>query len=592
MPIEGTNRHRTGLRIGVAILGALFGARLGVVAWGISRGFDLGDGGFFLLNLNHPESAPPLFEFYRLLTLFDSPPRFDVVGARWLRLATEAVATALLAAGALVWARSRLPGAVTRGGAGILLFALTGSLLGVGAREFGYNDATNLMTYAACAALLFALALPAGATAWRARVGWGLVCGFALGVQLFVKFPPAILLGAALPALALVSMGGGLRERAGFVAAGAAGAGVAILCFALAGGGPATWAAKLELAREVNRLTGYGIGRILAVYVHHDIGSHVNLLAMTVAFAAVLGVAWSRLRARPGGLDTSLAIALAAAALVLAAGAWSYHADNIHPTLIVLFCSALFSTGLGLVLAGAATPEALRWWREVLPVLLLLALLPFVNIVGTNVPLTLRLPTHAFPILLGLALLAIPLRGRFPRTAAAGAVLLVLATTAAFFEHHWMRPYGIAGPLHTQTEPLERVPGLKVDPATRDFLEDLAARMQAAGFEPGDPVVALDFMPGLVHYLDARSPGFPFYGFDAIALNCWALNRSPTDEPPFLILGQPMLREQHACIRSFDFPAQFERVATLRNPYEQAIRYFFGGPTLSWVEVFGPASAR
>ena len=86
--------------------------------------------------------------------------------------------------------------------------------------------------------------------------------------------------------------------------------------------------------------------------------------------------------------------------------------------------------------------------------------------------------------------------------------------------------------------------------------------MRAAGFEPGDPVIALDFMPGLVYAVGGRSPGFPFYVFDKPEQNCWAIER--IDRPtsvPFLLLGQDMLVEQHACIHAFAFPEEFRFVA-------------------------------
>jgi hypothetical protein len=49
-----------------------------------------------------------------------------------------------------------------------------------------------------------------------------------------------------------------------------------------------------------------------------------------------------------------------------------------------------------------------------------------------------------------------------------------------------------------------------------------------------------------------------------------------------------MLVAQHACIRAFEFPEQFRRVAVLRNPYEAPIRYFFGAPPMPYLQVFAP----
>jgi hypothetical protein len=168
----------------VPLLGLLFLAKLAVALWGVDRGFDLGDGGFFLLNLNRPGESAPLFEFYKLLALLDEPPHFDVVGSRLLRLATELAATLALAGGVFSWARVRFPNVRAAGFAHFLVFVLLGSLLTAGARGFGYNDATNLVTFCACAALFRLLSLPEAAAA--ARLRWGLAAGFARGFQLFV----------------------------------------------------------------------------------------------------------------------------------------------------------------------------------------------------------------------------------------------------------------------------------------------------------------------------------------------------------------------------------------------------------------------
>jgi len=123
-------------------LGALLLAKVLLVLWGVNRGFDLGDGGFFLLNLNRPAESPPLFEFYKLLLLLEPRPRFDAIDARLIRIAVEAVATLALVHGVWVWARARATGAAGAGFLGLLLFTGLGTFLSVAAREFGYNDAS------------------------------------------------------------------------------------------------------------------------------------------------------------------------------------------------------------------------------------------------------------------------------------------------------------------------------------------------------------------------------------------------------------------------------------------------------------------
>jgi hypothetical protein len=359
--------------------------------------------------------------------------------------------------------------------------------------------------------------------------------------------------------------------------------------FVASNGGTAPLVAKWRDALALTRVAGYDVWSILRVYYHHDYGSHVNSLRLAAAFAVAFAIArWLLGRRRDAG-DRALAAALAAAALVLGWGAWTFHAVNVHPTLVFLFCLLLLLAPLswGLAWWGGRAGGAPR--RDLVWPLLVLFALPAVAILGTNVALTLKLPAHAAPIFLALAVALGELaRTGYRRFAATATVLLAVATSAVFVEHQVLRPYGLASPLYAQTHATSLVPELRVDTATKHLLEDLHARMREAGFERGDPVIALDFMPGLVHALGGRSPGFPFFAFDKPAQNCWAIERGTHDELPFLILGQDMLVEQHACIRAFAFPEQFRLVAAVRNPYEAPIRYFFGGPPMPYVRVFAP----
>ena len=124
------------------LLGALTVALLlkaGIVLFGLGRGFELGDEGYFLLNLNHPESAPPPFEFYRLLSLFGAL-RIGVLEARVLRVAVELAGSLALITAVLRWARLRVFGPAAVSTSRFMLFCLMGAFLSVASRSLGYND--------------------------------------------------------------------------------------------------------------------------------------------------------------------------------------------------------------------------------------------------------------------------------------------------------------------------------------------------------------------------------------------------------------------------------------------------------------------
>ena len=572
----------------LAGLAAAFAAKLAVWLLGANRGLDIGDEGVFLLAIADPAHAPPLFEFYRLLTLLDAPPQIGVVTIRLLRIAVELAAMLALAHAVFRWARERIPGVAERGLAAFLGIALLGALLGVGARGFGYNDATQAVACLAVACGFRLLALAPGQR--RRRLAWAAAGGFAVGFQLFVKFPTALLLGALGLTGALALPGAAPRARVAVAGAFAAGAAAAIGLFVLANGGVAGLVAKWREAQELNRVAGYGVREILAVYWHHDLGSHVNALRLWTA-AAISGlVAWRWLRGRPDRLDLALCAALAVGTAVLALGSATFHAVNVHPSLVFLFClvELLAPLAIGVAYLGADSGSSLRSGARLLPLLILFAL-PLVAMVGTNVALTRKLPAHVAPMFVGFAVLLPALRARgLPRFAATSLGLLAAATSVVFVVHQVFLPYGLPSPLYRQRYATSVLPGLRVDLATKMLVEDLDARLRAAGFARGDPIVALDFMPGLVWALGGRSPGFPFFHAENPALNCWALARSDDPRPPFLILGQDMLLAQRDCLRGAVFPDDFVSLGALGNPYEHAIQYFFGGPPMPYLRVFAP----
>ena len=237
--IDSMVSTRRGLRFWLTALLALgFAAKLSAVLWALDRGFELGDEGYSLLNLNHPGDAPVVHQFYRLLAYLDGGYRFGVIGARLLRLAAELLASAVLIAGVLAWSRTRVFAPGRAPVLAFVLFCLLGTLLGAGSRSLTYNDLTNLCSYGAIGAFFFVLAAPSGSAGWRRRTLAALVAGFCNGLQLGVKFPTAL----ALPFFAVIGLVVMLRplparERVRLGAIYAAGVGLAVaLYLAVAGG--------------------------------------------------------------------------------------------------------------------------------------------------------------------------------------------------------------------------------------------------------------------------------------------------------------------------------------------------------------------
>jgi hypothetical protein len=360
----------------------------------------------------------------------------------------------------------------------------------------------------------------------------------------------------------------------------------AVAGFVAANGGVAPLRAKLMGAAEVGALAGYDPLAMVRQSLVLEVWSAVNLGVLAAAF----GLAWLVLRRCLGAsLDRAFAGSCLVGAVALAATVGPLHAAFASAPLTAFSCAVAFASLALLAVAWRGRAgEAAGPARGLAPELLLLAL-PLAAFAGTNVPLVWRLPSHALPAFVAIALLSLDLRERRGRTASYAAVALLLAavTSAVFVRHHVLSPYGLRAPLYEQTHVDPGLPGLRVDLATHRFLSEVAATFAQAGFEPGDPVVAMDYMPGLVFYLGGRSPGFPFFAFDRVAMNCFNLNRSGLAAPPWLVLGREPSEAQRACVEVFDFERDFRPLRTLRFPYEEAYAGF-GGHGISHVTLFAP----
>jgi hypothetical protein len=164
-----------------------------------------------------------------------------------------------------------------------------------------------------------------------------------------------------------------------------------------------------------------------------------------------------------------------------------------------------------------------------------LALLPFATAAGTTHKIFINSLLHAAPLSAASVLLAASLdqnlRRRFvlPFTC----FYLVSLGFSQFFSGFMVSPYRIA-PKWTQTIPVEiGYPStiLKIDQASAQCILQTRMALAEAGFQPGDDILALYGLPGLVYAVGGVSPQKPWFFNDHGALgdeeNFRALKRVP-----------------------------------------------------------------
>jgi hypothetical protein len=168
--------------------------------------------------------------------------------------------------------------------------------------------------------------------------------------------------------------------------------------------------------------------------------------------------------------------------------------------------------------------------------LLWLALMPFVTAAGTTHKIFINALLHVAPLAAAILLLAASLDKSFRRGIILSIVgLLILGLSfSQFITGFVLNPYRTA-PKWAQTVPVEvGVPStiLKLDPASAECIEKTKAALSNADFKPGDDILALYGLPGLVYAVGGVSPERPWFfnfGLSGHEENLGALLRMPRD---------------------------------------------------------------
>ena len=169
--------------------------------------------------------------------------------------------------------------------------------------------------------------------------------------------------------------------------------------------------------------------------------------------------------------------------------------------------------------------------------LLWLVILPFVTAAGTTHKIFINALLHTAPLSAAILLLASSLDKDFRKAVVVpfASLVLVALASAQFITGFILFP-GRTGPKWTQTVPVEvGVPGtfLKLDPASAECIQKTKSILASAGFQPGDDILALYGLPGLVYAVGGVSPQKPWFfddhGQTGDEENMRALKRIPIE---------------------------------------------------------------
>ena len=529
------------------------------LVWTSNRGLDITDEGFCYLGARYPGDPRMTVTSHYLLSPLFAATGWNVPVYRVTGFAITVIAAFVLAAG-LDAVRRRLDPESPRSWTYVAAEAAAigvGSLLGNSwlLTSPSYNTITNWGLSIGAAATMVAAAR---GEADRVTSAWLALLGLALGFVFLAKFTAAIAAGAVFAGVLLAWPLAPARVRVRWLAAAAAGFALALAFYFAVFQSPAGWlrAVRLGLWGAATQSPLHRAGAATRYYLEwrddvvlawlKDFGPvFYTLTALAIAIRLVPPDRWL------GGRAVRV---VAWAGVAYAAYVAAVHVRDYPPSLYQYDVTRLFFgwmlllgplalawrgsrvAGGGLREAGSKDPAyeddggrtdvgrtdggrvfrpgttnrtlAFAWTL----IVVMLFALPFCGSVGTGNPLQygMRYTLAPWFALLALALgrLSAPARVRW-------AVPVGLAVLSAYAAVYLVKgpleaPYRLLTGIRGQTEdtPIGAPASIvKLDPVLHAFITDVRRAALDTGFRPGDDILGLYDMPGIVYALGGRSPG-------------------------------------------------------------------------------------
>lgn len=444
-----------------------------------------------------------------------------------------------------------------------------------------YNDLAILLTMAAVAISI--RGIDRGVSVANAAA-----LGFVGTLLLFVKFPSAVVVGAAcVGALALRRRGGVLRLLSSLSGGALLGFAGGLATLQLLGGDVVDRFRALQRSNTTS-VKGQELSQAyLRVYLD-GLGSVARaVLPPALALGVAALAAWFLFRRRPAVLTAFLAL-LSGGILTYAwrKGFLVGGSDNVG---ILQSAFPLLSVGAIVVAVTArrssgAEPPLVRSSeadRDLAVGIVLVIAAPTLQGIGSgNSPFMIAAAAGALWVagILALLLWLVPRRGVLSLAGLFGAGLVTLGSFAIGAPALWLRPFRVAGDLRDQTAVVQGVPrlsGVRLDPATADFISDAFRALDRRGLV-GRPGFSSFAGVGLSYALELKHPPAGMYVDEAlpkvlrarIAEACEIGVITP-DQPPLILTETKRYSATQDGLSScgIDFPSAFEELRFPAPPY-------------------------
>jgi hypothetical protein len=523
----------------------------GVFIWSSNKGFDFTDEGLYLLVYQNPQEFPDSYtSYHRVGAVFFDLVGGDIIALRLLGFFLTASATFYFSL-ALTWflkgrSWSLFEDQVERV---LLHLALQGSVLTAYCwlpPTPNYNTMAGIGMLLSCGGILaFFSNTDAHRSIAKACIGI-LTIGGGLLLAFLAKGSSAV--GIALISLILIGACNLIALKEKFVFAGVVSISVLVgglFLFFLIPSLSVSW--EFFLGSIVALTEGNGAREIIIRHWQESLDfamRHIRSFVLPILLAAGLGFfARSRYLVKTPDRKESLVfwsiigVLIAEVVLLIVRDAFSAGIQGRSRSFIGYTSLFLVLLTLRAGLPGAAQTISPYRWSGCVMFLAWLALMPLVTAAGTTHKIFINALLHVAPLAAAILLLAASLDKSLRRVIILpfAGLLIVGLGFSQFITGFVLTPYRTA-PKWTQTIPVEvGVPAtiLNLDPASAECIEKTKAALAAADFKPGDDILALYGLPGLVYAVGGVSPQRPWFfndhGETGDQENVRALKRIPFD---------------------------------------------------------------
>ena len=562
--------------------------------WGADKSFDFTDEGLYLLVYQHPEEFPDSYtSYHRVGAVVSDLVGGNIVTLRLIGFFLTSAATWYFSL-ALAWfLKGRgIPLLEDRREQAFLHLALQGSVLAAYCwlpPTPNYNTMAGIGMLLSCGGIMafFSTADPRHSPG-KSMFGV-MVIGLGLLLAFLAKGSSAV--GIAVVSVALLGACNIIRAREKVVFAAVTSAAVllgGICVFLLMPGLFKSW--EFFLGSIVALTEGNGASEIIERHWNESLEfamRHVRSFVFPVLLAIGVGIfVRSRLgeasRDRKAQLVFWLVAGILAVEVVLLIVRETYLGGIAGRKKSFIGYSSLFLLLLTLRTAIPGWRMAISPARIVgfLFFLFWLAVLPFVTAAGTTHRIFINALLHVAPLSAATLLLASSLDKDVRRGIVLPTACLVIVALgfSQFFSGFVLSPYRTA-PKWTQTVPVEiGVPStvLKLDPASVECIRQTRQALAGAGFKPGNDILALYGLPGLVYAVGGVSPQKPWFfndhGTDGDEANLRALKRIPAQRirESFILWTDGDARaasQLSAC--GIEITGEFENVGETVEPFRK-----------------------